>query len=376
MEYKSLRSLNANPSLLGFGCMRFPTKENGEIDEAEAEKLLDYAIANGVNYIDTAYPYHEGNSEPFVGRVLKKYPRDRFYLATKLPLWSLTEPADVERIFEEQCRRLQTDTFDFYLLHALDQEKWQKTLNLQIIPFLEKKQNEGRIGHLGFSFHDDYDTFQKILLYRKWDFCQLQLNYMDKNIQAGMKGYQLAAQNEVPVIVMEPIKGGRLVNLPQEFQARFLNKCPDASLASWALRYVASLPNVAVVLSGMSSMEQVADNVKTFSPFVALNEKEQNIVDEVADLLHARVRNGCTGCGYCMPCPFGVNIPTNFKIWKETAIYAEKEKGQSSYRKLDQAAAEYCRNCGKCEALCPQHLPIRSDLKKVAAELTESELVR
>lgn len=376
MEYKSLGSLNANPSLLGFGCMRFPTKENGEIDEAEAEKMLDYAIANGVNYIDTAYPYHEGNSEPFVGRVLKKYPRDRFYLATKLPLWSLTEPADVERIFEEQCQRLQTDTFDFYLLHALDQEKWQKALDLQIIPFLEKKQNEGRIGHLGFSFHDDYDTFQKILLYRKWDFCQLQLNYMDMNIQAGMKGYQLAAQNKVPVIVMEPIKGGRLVNLPQEFQARFLNECPDASLASWALRYVASLPNVAVVLSGMSSMEQVADNVKTFSPFVALNEKEQNIVDEVADLLHARVRNGCTGCGYCMPCPFGVNIPTNFKIWNETAIYAEKEKGQSSYRKLDQAAAVYCRKCGKCEALCPQHLPIRSDLKKVATELTESELVR
>ena len=282
----------------------------------------------------------------------------------------------MERIFEEQCRRLQTDTFDFYLLHALDQEKWQKTLNLQIIPFLEKKQKEGRIGHLGFSFHDDYDTFQKILLYRKWDFCQLQLNYMDMNIQAGMKGYQLAAQNEVPVIVMEPIKGGRLVNLPQEFQARFLNECPNASLASWALRYVASLPNVAVVLSGMSSMEQVADNVKTFSPFVALNEKEQNIVDEVADLLHARVRNGCTGCGYCMPCPFGVNIPTNFKIWNETAIYAEKEKGQSSYRKLDQAAAEYCRKCGKCETLCPQHLPIRSDLKKAATELTESELVR
>ena len=149
MEYKSLRSLNANPSLLGFGCMRFPTKENGEIDEAEAEKMLDYAIANGVNYIDTAYPYHEGNSEPFVGRVLKKYPRDRFYLATKLPLWSLTEPADVERIFEEQCRRLQTDTFDFYLLHALDQEKWQKTLNLQIIPFLEKKGGRAAACYIG-----------------------------------------------------------------------------------------------------------------------------------------------------------------------------------------------------------------------------------
>ncbi len=376
MEHKSFASWKAQPSLLGFGCMRFPVTEKGEIDEAEAKKMLDYAIDHGVTYIDTAYPYHEGNSEPFVGRVLKKYPRDHFYLATKLPLWSLKEKADVERIFEEQCTRLQTDTFDFYLLHALDQEKWQKTLDLDVIPFLEEKQREGRIRHLGFSFHDEYEVFEEILDYRTWDFCQLQLNYMDMGIQAGMKGYRLAEKKGVPVIVMEPVKGGRLVNLPQNIQKQFLTEKPEASIASWALRYVASLPNVAVVLSGMSTMEQVIDNVSTFSPFIPLNEKETQIVGDVANALHARIKNGCTGCGYCMPCPFGVDIPANFKIWNETAIYGNQKKGETAYRKLDQASAQYCQKCGKCETLCPQHLSIRSDLGKIANEWKEPELIR
>ena len=274
MKVKRFEKLGIEPSLLGFGCMRFPLTEDGKINEAEAEKMIDKAIASGVTYIDTAYPYHNGDSEPFVGKVLKKYRRDSFFLATKLPVWKVNSQEEALKIFEDQLKRLDVEYVDFYLLHALDSEKWQKVIEYDLIGMCEKLREAGKIRYLGFSFHDEYPVFKEILEYHNWDFCQLQLNYMDMDIQAGMKGYQLAEKMQVPIVVMEPIKGGSLANLPKDIAQKFLDYNPDASISSWALRYVASLSNVKVVLSGMSTYDQVLDNLKTFENFEYLNEND------------------------------------------------------------------------------------------------------
>ncbi len=370
MKTKRFEKLGIEPSLLGFGCMRFPLDANGKIDEAEAKKMIDKAISAGVTYIDTAYPYHNGDSEPFVGKVLKEYPRDSFYLATKLPIWQVNSQQDALDIFEEQLKRLDVDYIDFYLLHALDSEKWQKVLDYDLLSMAEKLKEEGKIRYFGFSFHDEFDVFQEILEYYPWDFCQLQLNYMDMDIQAGMKGYQLAEKRGVPIVVMEPIKGGSLANLPQDIAQKFLDYDPSRSISSWALRYVASLSNVKVVLSGMSTYDQVLDNLKTFENFEYLNEEELHLIQDVCDALKARTQNGCTGCSYCMPCPFGVDIPSNFKYWNNAYVYDSHEQFKKKLLAMDEKKqAANCRKCGKCETLCPQHLAIREDLDKVSQYL-------
>ena len=240
MEYKTVKKMGISPSMLGYGCMRLPLLEDGKIDEPEAERLLDTAITAGVTYIDTAYPYHDGDSEPFVGRVLKKYDRNSFYLATKLPIWKLESAEDAKQIFAEQLARLDVDYVDFYLLHALDQEKWDKILELGILDVVDELKAQGKIRHLGFSFHDQYSVFETILSYRDWDFCQIQLNYMDTDVQAGLKGYRLAEQLKIPMIIMEPIKGGTLAKLPSDLEEIFHASLPSASISSWALRWVGS----------------------------------------------------------------------------------------------------------------------------------------
>lgn len=367
MKVKRFEKLGIEPSLLGFGCMRFPLTEDGKINEAEAEKMIDKAIASGVTYIDTAYPYHNGDSEPFVGKVLKKYRRDSFFLATKLPVWKVNSQEEALKIFEDQLKRLDVEYVDFYLLHALDSEKWQKVTEYDLIGMCEKLREAGKIRYLGFSFHDEYPVFKEILEYHNWDFCQLQLNYMDMDIQAGMKGYQLAEKMQVPIVVMEPIKGGSLANLPKDIAQKFLDYNPDASISSWALRYVASLSNVKVVLSGMSTYDQVLDNLKTFENFEYLNQDELMLIQEVRDTLKARMKNGCTGCSYCMPCPFGVDIPSNFKYWNNAFVYDSHEQFKGKLNNMKpEAKAENCRKCGKCEKLCPQQLSIRDDLQKVS----------
>ena len=257
MKTKKFDNLGIEPSLLGFGCMRFPLDEDGKINEKEAEKMIDKAIGSGVTYIDTAFPYHNGDSEPFVGKVLKKYKREDFFLATKLPIWNVSSKEEAKKVFEDQLKRLDVEYVDFYLLHALDADKWRKVLEYDLIGMCEEFREEGKIRNIGFSFHDEYPVFKEILEYHDWDFCQLQLNYMDMDIQAGMKGYLLAEKYNIPIIVMEPIKGGSLANLPEDIENKFKAYNPDLSISSWALRYVASLPNVKVVLSGMSTYEQV-----------------------------------------------------------------------------------------------------------------------
>lgn len=376
MEKRRLEKLGIDVSLLGFGCMRFPTLADGKINEPEAEKMIDKAIAAGVNYIDTAYPYHNGDSEPFVGRVLKKYDRGSFYLATKLPVWAVNCVEDAERIFNEQLGRLQTDYIDFYLLHAMGKDKWDKMLELGVVEYCKKLKEEGKIKYLGFSFHDSYEVFEEMINYMDWDFCQIQFNYMDEHEQAGIKGYKLTEEKQIPLIIMEPIKGGSLANFADDITEKFRALDPQASTASFALRWVGTFPNVKVILSGMSSMDQVDDNLKTFADFKPLSEKEQATIKEVVETLNGRVQNGCTGCNYCMPCPAGVNIPGNFRVWNTYHMYQNYNVVSWSWENLgEKGQAKNCIQCGKCEKACPQKLSIREDLKKVQEDLDKKEMI-
>ncbi|HAB59631.1 MAG TPA: aldo/keto reductase [Lachnospiraceae bacterium] len=371
MEYRKLDKLGIEISLLGFGCMRFPLSEDGSINEVESEKMIDKAIAEGVNYIDTAYPYHNGDSEPFVGKVLRKYDRSTYYLATKLPCWEIKSVADAERIFDQQLERLGQEYVDFYLLHALNRDRFNEMKELGIVEFCEKLKEEGKIRYLGFSFHDDYDAFEEILTYRDWDFCQIQYNYMDTEEQAGDKGYELTEKLGIPVIIMEPIKGGSLAELPEDITAIFKEADPKASVASWALRFVASRKNVKTVLSGMSTYDQVLDNLDTFSAFKALTSEEELVVERVAATIKSRVKNGCTACRYCMPCPAGVDIPKNFAIWNHHAMYGNAGHAKWAYftNFNEENRADRCISCGKCETVCPQKIAIRDDLSKVVSDM-------
>jgi uncharacterized protein len=371
MKTSYFEKLGINTSLLGFGCMRFPTKTDGTIDEVQSEAMLDKAIANGVTYIDTAYPYHNGESETFVGKVLKKYNRDQFTIATKLPVWKVNKKEDVRIYFNEQLSKLQVDYVDFYLLHALDNDKWDLLLKQGVMEEVEALQKEGKIRFLGFSFHDEYHVFEKIITYRNWDFCQIQYNYIDTQFQAGDKGYALAEKLGIPLIIMEPIKGGNLANLPDDIAQYFKSYHPDKSLSSWALRWVASHSNVKVILSGMSTMDHVVDNLNTFNNFSVLNEEEMECVKKVTEIILSRTKNGCTACEYCMPCPHGVNIPRNFKIWNDFAIYGNRSQAIRRYWKdmPETERADMCQECGACVPLCPQSIQIISDLKRVNLEL-------
>lgn len=375
MEYRSMDKLGVKPSMLGFGCMRFPQKEDGSIDEVESEKMLDKAIEAGVTYIDTAYPYHNGESEPFVGRVLKKYKRDSFYLATKLPIWKVETMEDVKATFEEQLNRLQVDYVDFYLLHALSKERWEKILKLGVLDFCKEMKEQGKLKYIGFSFHDSYEVFEEILTSWDWDFCQIQYNYMDTEHQAGDRGYALAEKLGVPMVIMEPIKGGSLAVLPEDIAAMYKEADQEASISSWALRWVGTHSNVKVILSGMSTYSQVLDNLKTFETFKPLNQEEQALVKKVAATIRSRVKNGCTGCRYCMPCPFGIDIPKNFAIWNQEAMYGNPAAAKRKYERelAESARADQCRKCGACEKECPQAISIREDLVRVKEDFAKMQ---
>ncbi len=371
MEKRKWEKAGIFTSLLGFGCMRFPTIQNGEIDEPLAEEMLRCAIAAGVNYIDTAYPYHDGKSESFLGRALACYDRDSYYLATKMPLWLVASLSDAERIFQEQLSKLRTDHVDFYLLHAVDRGRWEKVKRLGLLEFCERLKAEGKIRYLGFSFHDSYEVFEEVLSGHAWDFCQIQYNYMDREEQAGDRGYALTEKAGIPLVVMEPVKGGSLANYSDEINEKFFRLNKDASVASFAMRWVGSHPNVKVILSGMSTLRQVEDNISTFSDFRPLSETEEKAIEEIAEALKSRVQNNCTGCRYCMPCPRGVDIPRNFALWNRYHIYGTYAHVQNGWEKElnEKEKAGNCAECGKCETLCPQKLAIRQQLKRVQQDL-------
>lgn len=369
MEKRKLDKLGIETSLLGFGCMRFPTTD-GEIDVARTADMIDRALKAGVNYIDTAYPYHDGKSELVVGEIMEKYDRDSFYLATKMPLWNIDSREKGAEIFEEQLKKLRVDHVDFYLLHALNKDSFQKAIDLQLIELCEELKAQGKIRYFGFSFHDSYEVFEKILTYRDWDFCQIQLNYMDTEDGPGIRGYELAEKCNVPLIIMEPVKGGTLANLSPDLKENLEKVNPGKSMASFALRWVAQFPDIKVILSGMSNEEQVEDNLLTFTNYEPLTEDEKEAINQNIQIMKNRVQNGCTGCRYCMPCPMGVDIPRNFKIWNTYHMYQSFEVVSWAWNGMKpEEKPAVCVECGKCEAACPQHLHIREDLKKAQKDL-------
>ena len=372
MFYRKSQKLNVETSLLGFGCMRFPTLSDGSIDEEQTLKMFDIAINNGINYIDTAYPYHNGLSEPFVGKALKKYDRSKLYLATKLPVWVVESRDHALEIFEGQLKKLQTEYIDFYLLHSLDDNKWQKCLDLGLVDMCIELQKQGKIKYLGFSFHDSYEVFEKIINYRDWDFCQIQFNYMDTDEQAGLKGLKLCEEKGIPNIIMEPLKGGSLTKYSPDVEKVFKDYDKDASIASWGLRFVGSYDNVLVLLSGMSNIAQMEDNIKTFNNFKKLNNDEQNIIDVAIQKIRDRVKNGCTGCRYCMPCPKQVNIPKMFRMWNLASMYDNFNVVNWSFNNTKpEEFSTSCIQCGICETKCPQNISIRKDLQEAYNYLLE-----
>ena len=371
MEHRKMGALDACPALLGFGCMRFPLTPEGKIDEPEAARMIGRAMEAGITYYDTAYSYHQEESERFLGRVLPQYPRASYYLATKLPVWLVKTADDASRLFAEQLAKLNQEYIDFYLLHALDRERWQNMLRLGVVDDLLELKRQGKIRWLGFSFHDVYDTFEEIIRFRDWDFCQIQLNYMDANIQAGLKGLALARRLGVPVVVMEPVKGGSLTMLPEDIRRRLAAVCPERTPAAWALDWVAEQPGVSVILSGMSSMAQLEENLATFENRRPFTPEETQAVADAAAEFDKRLYNGCTGCKYCLPCPRGVNIPKCFSIWNDFGKFGNEELMKDSYFYWLDAGqrADRCVGCRQCESLCPQRIPISRDLKRLSAEL-------
>jgi predicted aldo/keto reductase-like oxidoreductase len=370
MQYRKFGKHNIDVSALGFGCMRFPilNEDEGKINEEEAIKMLRYAIDNGVNYVDTAYPYHKRNSEIVVGKALRDGYREKTKLATKLPVWLVKSYEDCDKFLNEQLDKLQTDHIDFYLLHSLDKESWDKIKELNILKFVDSALKDGRIKYAGFSFHDEFDLFKEIVDSYDWDFCQIQYNYMDEEYQAGTKGLEYAASKNMAVIIMEPLRGGKLAgNPPEDIKNLWNSAAEKRTPVDWALRWVLNHPEVSVVLSGMGSMEQVIENIKTVNDSKAnsLKRDELNVISKVRDKYNDLIKVGCTGCNYCMPCAAGVNIPRNFSLYNQAFMYNNLDMYKKAYVKFldEKSRASSCIECGKCEGLCPQGLPIRSLLK-------------
>ncbi len=363
------RNMDGNDvSLLGFGCMRFPLDESGEIDSVKAAEMLDTAFENGVNYFDTAYTYHDNKSEIFTGNYLNKHPRDKYFLATKLPCWEVNSLDDAKRIFAEQLEKLDKDYIDFYLLHALNKGSFDKMVSLGVPEFCDELKKQGKIKHFGFSFHDGFDAFEHIVTARKWDFCQLQINYMDIH---ELKSYELAKKLGVSVIVMEPIRGGSLANLPDDISTLFNSIEETKSSAYHALKWVANHSNVKTILSGMSTLDQVKDNLETFATDTSLSDSDMKVYDDVYKAMKNRIKVGCTGCNYCMPCPAGVNIPYVFRVWNDYGVY--NNTGHSRWEWNEQVPADAkptnCVGCGKCEEACPQKIKIIDVLKTAEMEM-------
>ncbi len=380
MQYRQFGKLDWEGSALGFGCMRFPTLDgdSARIDEPEATKMLHYAIDHGVNYLDTAYPYHGGNSEPFLARALKGGYRDKVKLATKMPSWLIESWDDFDRYLNQQLERLQTDHIDFYLLHGLQESRWHNLREHGVLEWAEGPIADGRIGHLGFSFHDEYEVFQEILDgYDNWTFCQIQYNYMDIENQAGTQGLRYAASKGLAVVIMEPLLGGRLVAPPEPIQKLWGTASRKRLPADWALQWLWNQPEVSLVLSGMSAMGHVRENVASAktSEIDTLTEEELALVGQVRDKYQELCPIPCTQCEYCLPCPNGVNIPRNFEAYNQGLMYDKVDQSRWTYNSFipQEERAGECLQCYECEEKCPQSIPISQWMPTVHEVLGEGQ---
>ncbi len=358
-------------SILGFGCMRFPKKGNS-FDEEEIKRELLYAIDSGVNYFDMAYIY-PGVEEVF-GRVMEQCGfRDKINIATKLPHYMMKDTADMQKHFDEQLRRLRTDHVDYYLMHMLpDLKTWNTLIEHGALDWLNKLKKEGKIRKLGFSFHGNTTLFLELLNAYSWDFCQVQYNYVDEHSQAGRRGVEAAYEKGIPVIIMEPLKGGRLVNnLPREALAAFKASSRGYSPAEWGLRWLWDQPGISVILSGMNSMEMVVENIRIASEVTegSFTDEDFKTIAKVRKAINQKIKVPCTGCAYCMPCPFGIDIPGSFHClntsYTDNYFVGIKEYAMCTSLKTQQSMASLCKECGRCEQHCPQGIPIRNELKRV-----------
>ncbi|MBR2876205.1 MAG: aldo/keto reductase [Clostridia bacterium] len=369
MKYSVFPSIDGKISKLGFGLMRLPKLYEGkeDIDYNEAEKLVDLAYKSGVNYFDTAYVYHNGESEIFAGKILKKYPRESYNLATKLPGWAIkNHNKTVDELFEEQLKKCDVEYFDFYLLHSVNRDIWNTFSSVKAYENLKEKKKEGKIRHLGFSFHGDFELFKELINDYEWDFVQLQINYYDWEADNAKDFYKLLEDNNIPCIVMEPVRGGSLHKLNEEAREVFAN-LSDNTPASYALRFVAQLPNVLVTLSGMSTYEQVEDNIKTFNECKPLTEEEKEAIEKANVLFRKNFAIPCTSCKYCVTnCPQGIDIPTCFAAFNDYNKTRDLDDLNRTYITIPKdSRAHNCIDCKACMEHCPQEINIPRKLSQI-----------
>lgn len=371
MLYREFGNTGEQVSELGFGCMRFPQLD-GKIDEKKSIEMIRFAIDNGINYIDTAYMYHDGESENLVGKALKGGYRDKVHIATKLPSWLINSRVDMDKYLNEQLEKLQTDYIDFYLLHTLNEKYWENLTSLGVLEFIDSIKKDKRVKHVGFSFHDNLDLFKKIVDSYDWSFAQIQLNYLDEYYQAGIEGLKYASNKNLGVVIMEPLRGGKLVhNLPKDIKDMLGNAPSNRTAAEWALRFVLDKPEVSVVLSGMGNIDQVKENIKIAKEAKpnTLNSKEIQFINELKNKFKQKINVNCTECKYCVPCPVGVNIPNCFAYLNNYSMFDDREKTKEQYNMFikENNRASKCVECGKCEKNCPQQIKIREKLKETVS---------
>jgi len=380
MQYRKFGSLDWEVSALGFGAMRLPIldDDSGKINEPLATEMIRHAIDNGVNYVDTAWGYHREQSEPFVGKVLKDGYREKVRLATKMPSWLVKEEADFDRFLEEQMKRLDVDYLDFYLLHTLNAEFWQRYQDLDVFSWAEKRMAEGVFGHLGFSFHDEYPVFESIVNgYDHWALAQIQYNYVDTDYQAGRKGLKLAADRGMAVVVMEPLRGGRIAkNPPPEPVAKVWARSErEWTPAEWAFQWLFDQPEVSMSLSGMSEMSHVEENLEIASESAVgkLTEADHERIEEAREVYFSLAPIPCTQCEYCLPCPSGVAIPRIFDMYNDAVAYDAWGHARWAYNNplKPEARADNCIECGDCEEACPQNIKIIDWLATAHQKLAE-----
>lgn len=381
MQYRQFGKLDWKPSALGFGVMRLPVidRDLGHIDEADSIRMIRYAIDHGVNYLDTAYPYHNGNAERVLGNALRDGYRQKVKVATKLTFFVMKTPEDMERIFNEQLEKLQTDKIDFYLLHGLNSTNWPRLQEWKALRWAESKLAKGQIGYLGFSFHDEFTLFKNVIdSYDNWTFCQIQYNYMDIKKQAGRRGVEYAAGKNLGIVVMEPIRGGLLAKTPAPDAVARVWQTSDIkrSPAEWALQWVWNQPEISVVLSGMSSMQQVEENVAAADRSTPgkMTKAELQLIERVREAYQGASPISCSKCRYCLPCPNEVEIPDIFEMYNEAAMYDNYQGAGMRYMGAFQGLkenqrADKCQECGECEEKCPQKVTIRDWLKKAHEKL-------